>query len=196
MLASTSRYRRQLLQQLRIPFDTVDPGVDESPYKNMGLEPAEMVRTLAEVKARAAASRCPGAIVVGGDQCATIDGKILGKPGTKERTVEQLRRLAGRTHELVTAMCVLDTVSDRAQTVVDVHRMTMRALDDDQIRRYVDLDRPLDCAGAYKLESLGVALFEEVAGSDPTAIVGIPLMRLAAILSRFGFDVFAHASGG
>lgn len=193
VLASTSQYRKQLFERLRIPFETFDPAVDEDPCKQLGLEPVELVRRLAEAKARAVISHRPSAIVIGGDQCATIDGRVLDKPGDFERAVQQLESLAGRTHELVTALCLIDGTSGHTETIVDVHQMTMRPLDGAQIRRYVELDLPLDCAGSYKLESLGVALFERVAGSDPTAIVGVPLMQLVSMLSRVGYDVFAHA---
>lgn len=193
VLASTSRYRRQLLERLRVPFQAIDPAVDEDPYKHMGLSPEQMVRALAEAKAQAVLERRPGSIVIGGDQCATLEGDVLGKPGTVERTERQLARLAGKTHQLVTAITVIDAASGRTETIVDVHEMTMRPLTERQIQRYVELDRPLDCAGSYKLESLGVALFERVAGSDPTAIVGVPLMRLVTVLGRLGYDVFAHA---
>ncbi|MFW5741073.1 MAG: Maf family protein [Myxococcota bacterium] len=193
VLASTSRYRRHLFERLRVPFETAAPGVDEEPYKHRGLSPNDMVRQLAELKSRAVAPHWPSAIIVGGDQCATIDGRLLGKPGTVERTIEQLSSLAGRTHQLVTALCVLDGVTGHCDTMVDVHEMTMRPLDAEQIRRYVELDEPVDCAGSYKLESLGVALFERVSGSDPTAIVGVPLMQLVTMLARCGYDVFRAA---
>ncbi len=195
VLASTSKYRRQLLERLRIPFEAVDPEVDETPLQQRGLPPKDLVRTLAQTKARAAATRYSHAIILGGDQCATIDGIVLGKPGSIDRAVEQLEELAGRTHQLVTALCVIDTTSGHEDTIVDVHDMTLRPLSRPQIRRYVEVDCPVDCAGSYKLESLGVALFEEVSGRDPTAIVGVPLMRLASMLARVGFDVFTHAAG-
>lgn len=193
VLASTSRYRRHLFEQLHVPFEAVDPGVDEEPFKQRGLPPAELVRVLALEKALAVARTRADALVIAGDQVAAIDEQVLGKPGSFEASVAQLEQLAGRTHRLVTAICVADARSGRNETFVDTHEMSMRALDSAQLRRYVEVDMPLDCAGAYRLESLGVALFDHVSGSDPTAIVGIPLMRLAQLLSGFGYDVFLHA---
>ncbi len=195
VLASTSRYRKELLARLRVPFEAVDPDVDEDAYKDLGLSPQHLVRSLAEAKARAAGRLRPDSLIVGGDQCASLDGHVLGKPGSFAGSVDQLTMLAGRTHLLVTALCLFNPTTGQCNTVVDVHEMTMRPLDREQIRRYVELDRPMDCAGSYKLESLGVALFEHVAGSDPTAIVGMPLMRLVSMLDAVGYDVFAHAVG-
>jgi septum formation protein len=195
VLASTSPYRKQLLARLRVPFESLDPSVDEDAYKGRGLPPNELVRALAEAKARAIGQVRPRDLIVGGDQCASLDGLILGKPLSFEGAVDQLAMLAGRTHLLITALSLLDPTSGRCDTVVDVHEMTMRPLDRGQIQRYVAIDRPMDCAGSYKLESLGVALFERVAGSDPTAIVGMPLMRLVSMLDAMGYDVFAHAVG-
>ena len=195
VLASTSPYRKQLLARLRIPFEALDPNVDEDAYKERGLPPNELVRSLAEAKARAVGQVRPRDLVLGGDQCASLDGHILGKPLSFEGSVNQLSLLSGRTHMLVTALSLLDPTTGRCDTVVDVHEMSMRPLGPEQIRRYVELDHPMDCAGSYKLESLGVALFERVAGSDPTAIVGMPLMRLVSMLDAVGYDVFAHAVG-
>jgi septum formation protein len=194
VLASTSPYRRLLLARLRIPFDAMDSRVDEDAYKGKGLAPDRLVRELAEAKARAVGALRSEALIVAGDQMAVLDGRMLGKPGSIDGCVQQLGMLAGRTHQLITALCVLDATSGASETVVDVHDMTMRRLEDEQIRRYVDLDEPLDCAGSYKLECFGVALFERVAGRDPTAIVGMPLMQLVTLLMRMGYDVFAHAS--
>ncbi len=192
LLASSSKYRKKLLEQLHIPFETIDPRLDESPLKKLGLPPQELVQKLAQAKAKAVA-HIPNTLVISGDQVAAIDGDILGKPGNVERAVEQLKRLAGRTHLLITALCVLDTYHQDAKTIVDVHAMTMRPLNEKQIRRYVDIDHSVDCAGAYKLESMGVALFEKVSGSDASAIVGIPLMHLVTLLAQANYDVFAHA---
>lgn len=194
VLASTSPYRRQLLARLRVDFDAVDSRVDEDAHKARGLKPDQLVRELAEAKARAVSTIRPDALIIAGDQMAVLDGRLLGKPSSVDGCVQQLSLLAGRTHQLITALCVLDATSGAIETVVDVHDMTMRGLEEGQIRRYVNLDEPLDCAGSYKLESFGVALFERVAGSDPTAIVGMPLMRLVTMLGKMGYDVFANAS--
>lgn len=191
VLASTSPYRRQSLQRLGLTFEAVDPRVDEDAHKTTGLSPRALVELLAVEKARACSARYPQAVIIGGDQCAEIDGQALGKPGTVERAAEQLQRLCGRTHRLLTALCVLDSASGQELVRVDEHLLTVRPLSNAQVRRYVELDLPLDCAGSYKIESLGIALFERIEGTDPSAITGLPLMTLAAMLTLVGIDVFA-----
>ncbi len=191
VLASTSRYRKALLHRLGLPFDALDPGVDEDRYKLEALQPDQLVATLALEKARACAAQRPGAVVVGGDQCAEIDGETLGKPGSVDQAVAQLSRLRGRTHRLLTAVCVIDGASGRELVHVDEHRLTLRMLSDAQLRSYVELDRPLDCAGSYKIESLGIALFERIDGHDATAITGLPLMKLTEMLLQVGIDVLS-----
>lgn len=185
ILASTSPYRRALLERLNLPFECVAPGVDESDFE--AVSPRDLALNLANAKARAVAANHPQAVVIGGDQVVAFDGEILGKPGSPEAAMAQIRRLAGHVHELVTAIAIV--VPDGSWTHIDVTRLSMRALDEDEIRRYIAHDRPWDCAGSYKIESLGVALFDAVEGVDPTAIVGMPLMALARGLRRFGFLV-------
>ena len=193
ILASTSPYRKQLLAQLHVPFETVDPNIDESPAKALSTNPAELTQNLAEAKAKAVAALRPHDIIIGSDQCISIDGKLLSKPKTTEAAIQQLTTLSGRTHKLVTAVCVLDAASELLDTTIVTHELTMRSLSEEQIQRYIHVDQPLDCAGSYKLESLGVALFEGVSGPDPTSIVGLPLMSLVSMLARLGYDVFASA---
>lgn len=183
VLASTSRHRRALLDRLGLEYDVVAPGVDESLAKAEGLDPEVLVRRLAREKAEAVHARRADAIVIGSDQCAAIDGRILDKPGTAERAVDQLALLSGRTHRLLTAVHV---IGPRVHVHLDEHRLTMRALERAEIERYVARDAPLDCAGAYKIESLGVSLFERVEGEDATAIVGLPLIALCRILRAAG----------
>lgn len=188
VLASTSRYRKELLERLRLPFACAAPGVDEDAVKaDAALAPHRVAEILAERKAQAVAARHPGAVVIGSDQLAHLDGEVLGKPGTAERACAQLARLSGRTHELVTAVCVVHPGG--VERVTDLARLRMRALPADAIARYVAADHPLDCAGAYKLERLGIALFEEVACGDHTAITGLPLVWTAGVLARLGFQV-------
>lgn len=194
ILASTSPYRRALLGRLGLAFEARDPGVDEAPLQRAATDAEAMVCALAEAKARAVAALEPDAIVIGADQCAVLeDGsappRILGKPGTVEATVDQLAALVGRTHALLTAVCLVDTRSGAVRTELDVQRLTMRPLSREVLRRYVEAERPLDCAGGYRIEGLGVALFERVEGADPTGIVGLPLMRLAARLTALGLPV-------
>ncbi len=186
ILASTSRYRRELLARLRLPFACVAPGVDEDAVKADGrLSPRQVAETLAEAKARAVAAQRPGAVVIGSDQLAHLDGAVLGKPGTAANAEAQLARLAGRTHELVTAVCVVHPGGIERHT--DIARLGMRPLDAAALARYVAADQPLDCAGAYKLESLGIALFGQVDCADHTAITGLPLLWVSGVLARLGF---------
>ena len=195
ILASTSPYRRQLLERLHIPFDTVDPIVDEAPLQRSGLSATDLTRALAEAKAHAVGKMRRDDLIIGCDQCVALDGLLLGKPGSLDAAVEQLMLLSGRTHQLVTALCLLDAHTQLCATTVDVVEMTLRPLTAQQIRRYVEIDRPIDCAGSFRIESLGVALFEHVLCEDPTAIVGLPLMRLVSMLQDAGVDVFEAASG-
>lgn len=188
ILASTSRYRQELLARLGVPFTCQAPGVDEDAVKtDRTLGPRQVAEILAERKARAVAQRHPDAVVIGSDQLAHLDGAVLGKPGTVEAADAQLARLAGRTHELVTAVCVVHPAG--VERVTDLAHLAMRPLSREAIARYVAADRPLDCAGAYKLECRGIGLFSAVACSDHTAITGLPLMWTAGVLARLGFSV-------
>ncbi len=189
VLASTSPWRGELLTRLGVPFDQLDPELDEAPFKGEGLRPRDLVITLAEAKARALEAAAPGALILGADQVVAIDGDVLGKPGSEDRALAQLRRMAGRTHELITGVVLLDTRTGEVHRRVDVHRMTMRALPDAALRDYVRRDDPLACAGSYKVESLGVALFEKMEGDDWTAIVGLPLSVVVTMLAAAGVDV-------
>ncbi|WP_205679137.1 Maf family protein [Aquisphaera insulae] len=187
VLASTSPYRRELLARLGIPFRCVPPPFDESAFPREGLAPRALAERLAEEKARSVAAIEPDAVVIGSDQLVAIDGEVLGKPGTPDRAIDQLARLSGRTHELLTAVVV--TSAGGVERYLDRTRMTMRALDRAAIERYVAADRPLDCAGSYRLEDRGIALFEAIEGEDYTAIVGLPLIRLVTTLRGLGFLV-------
>ena len=191
ILASTSSWRADLLSRLQVPFDQVDPEVDEDPYKERGLPPRELVTELAVAKARAVAARHPEALVIGADQVAFLDGRVLGKPGTAERAEAQLGMLAGRTHELVTGTALIDGRTGDLHTAVDVHRMTMRALSPQQIASYIQREAPLDAAGSYYIEGLGIALFDGIDGSDFTAIIGLPLTQVVRLFTASGIDVLA-----
>lgn len=193
VLASTSRYRRASIERLGLRVEAMAPDFDERAAEQaLGpVSTAEVASVLALGKARSLAAACPDALIVGADQIAEIDGERLHKPGTEEAAAAQLRRLAGRTHRLVTAVTVLRAADQHAETAVDVHELVMRPLSDEAIARYVARDRPLDCAGSYRVESLGIALFERTSGHDFTAIVGLPLMVLVTLLGRFGVDVLA-----
>lgn len=187
ILASTSRYRRELLSRLRLPFDAVAPEVDETPLA--GEAPAALAERLALEKARVVAARHPGAIVIGSDQVADLEGEAIGKPGTHERATAQLRRMSGREVVFQTAVAVVApglAAIERAEV-----RVRFRTLTDAAIERYLRADQPYDCAGSAKVESLGVALLEAVESDDPTALVGLPLIRTCALLRRAGLDPLA-----
>jgi septum formation protein len=187
VLASTSAYRRELLGRLGVAFETAAPDVDEAAWKGRGLAPREVARQLARAKAEAVARVVgDGATVIGSDQVCALGSETFGKPGTAERACEQLARLAGRTHELLTAVCVVGPVRGVWEHT-DTARLSMRALDAASIARYVAADRPLDCAGSYKLEARGIALFEKLECADHTAIVGLPLVALTLELVRRGW---------
>jgi septum formation protein len=186
ILASTSRYRQELLARLRISFQSVAPGVDESHWHRTACSPEDLARDLARAKAMAVADRFPDAVVIGSDQVASLGSTLLTKPGSADRAIEQLMMLAGKTHQLSTAVCVVSP--GRVDESVDVTRLLMRKLSAEAVARYVLADMPTDCAGAYKIESLGISLFERVETADPTAIVGLPLTFVAETLRKLGFD--------
>ncbi len=184
ILASTSPYRRSLLERLGLPFETMAPGVDEEAFAATGAGPRTIAESLAIAKAEAVAKGRHEAVVIGSDQVAALDGRALGKPGTEEAAVDQLMGMTGREHELITAMAVAHRGTIRLH--VDVTVLTMRTLSRDEIRRYVEADRPLDCCGSYRIETRGIALFEKVDSEDFTAIVGLPLIALTTILRDLG----------
>lgn len=187
LLASTSRYRRELLERLRIPFRCLAPMVEERGFKTANAEPATVAAALALAKAESLTRIMPEAIIIGSDQVVNCDGRILGKPGSRMKAIEQLARLSGRDHQLITAVAVCH--AGRTLLHLDETRMTMRRLSPDAIIRYVDQDRPLDCAGSYRIESLGIALFESIVTDDHTAIVGLPLMTVADMLNQVGLEI-------
>jgi len=186
ILASTSRYRRDLLSRLRVPFTVEAPGVDES--RRPGEAPAQLAQRLALEKARAVADRHPDALVIGSDQVADLDGEPIGKPGTRERAVAQLRSMSGRSVTFHTAVAVLRLDAGyQAQALVPVV-VRVRQLDEAEIARYLDAEQPYDCAGSAKAETLGIALLDAIESDDPTALVGLPLIRTAAMLRAGGLD--------
>jgi len=187
ILASTSAYRRALLERLGVPFDCLAPGADE---QRLPGEPPEMLALrLARLKAESVAARHPGCIVIGSDQVAVRGAEILGKPGTVERCTEQLRESSGRDVAFLTAVHVIDGRGARAEFHIDRTQVRFRALEPAEIARYIAADAPLDCAGGFKAESLGIALFERIESEDPTALTGLPLIWLCAALRRAGIPV-------
>ena len=186
ILASTSRYRHELLSRLRLPFEVLAPEVDESALS--GETPAALAQRLALSKARAVAGRRPEAVVIGSDQVAELDGQALGKPGTHERAVQQLRRMRGRKVLFHTAVAVLRAESGFEQSALSSVAVSFRALGDDEIEDYLRTEQPYDCAGSAKCETLGIALLERIDSDDPTALVGLPLIRTCELLRRAGID--------
>ena len=184
ILASTSPYRRELLGRLGLPFTTARPETDETPRE--GESPEVLVRRLAEAKARAVAPGHPDALVIGSDQVAVLDDAVIGKPGTPAAAAAQLRRASGRAVRFLTGLCLLETARDVAEVVVEPFTVHFRTLDEGQIERYLERERPFDCAGSFKSEGLGIALFERLEGDDPSALVGLPLIRLVTLLGRAG----------
>jgi septum formation protein len=187
VLGSTSRYRAGLLRRLTDDFETCAPGTDETALP--GEAPAERALRLAAAKAEAAAAGRSGALVIGSDQVAELDGRMLDKPGTAERARAQLAAASGRVVHFHTALCLLDTRDGRVRIHVDRTRVAFRPLDAGEIARYVEREQPLDCAGSFKCEGLGISLFERIDSEDPTALVGLPLIALARLLREAGIAV-------
>jgi len=185
LLASTSRYRRELLSRLQIPFECRSPDGDETPLP--GEAPAALALRLAEAKAAAILASHPGAWIIGSDQVADLDGHVLGKPGTVEAARAQLRAMSGREVVFHTALCLLGP--GHSKIVEDITRVQFRQLADDEIERYLQAEPALDCAGSFKAEGMGIALFDAIDSHDPTALVGLPLIATARLLREAGFRV-------
>jgi septum formation protein len=187
VLASTSQYRRALLERLCVPFECAAPQVDEAAMQ--GEAPLALAARLARQKAAAVAAAHPGAVVIGSDQVAVRGAEALGKPGTVERCIQQLAQSSGREVEFLTAVFVLDSAAGRSEAHVDRTIVRFRSLTPDEIERYVSADSPLDCAGGFKAESLGIALFDRIESTDPTGLTGLPLIWLCGALRRAGIQV-------
>lgn len=185
VLASTSRYRRELLERLRLPFDVARPDVDETPRP--GESPYELAVRLADAKAAAVAA-VHDAWVIGSDQVAELDGRPLGKPGDRENAARQLEMMSGRTVEFHTALCVRHA-DGRRHAGCDRTRVRFRTLDADEIARYIDAEQPFDCAGSFKSEGLGITLFDAIETQDPSALIGLPLIATARLLREAGFQL-------
>jgi len=186
ILGSTSRYRRELLERLRLPFTVHAPDVDETPLA--GEAPAALAERLALAKARAVSAAHPDTVVIGSDQVADLDGSPIGKPGTHERAVEQLRSMRGRSVVFQTAVAVVRASTGYVGTALAPVTVRFRDLSDAEIEHYLRTEQPYDCAGSAKCETLGIALLEAIDSDDPTALVGLPLIRTCALLRAAGID--------
>ena len=187
ILGSSSRYRRELLQRLHVPFECHSPDLDESPLA--GETPASMAGRLARLKARAVAALYPDAIVIGSDQVADLNGEPLGKPGDHERAVAQLRRMRGQTVVFQTAVAVACAETGCEDMLLAPVRVQFRELGDAEIEHYLRVEQPYDCAGSAKSEGLGIALLSRIDNDDPTALVGLPLIRTCQLLRAAGMNL-------
>ncbi len=187
VLASTSPFRKNLLERLGIPFETYAPHVDETPL--LLESPTALVIRLAELKARAAQSTYPNALIIGSDQVAVNDGIILGKPQTHEQAIQQLMAVSGKSVDFLTGLCLFNTVTHSAQIDMVRFSVTFRQLTLSQIENYLHREKAYYCAGSFKSEGLGIALLENMRGNDPTALIGLPLIRLVQMLETEGMLV-------
>ena len=187
VLASSSKYRRELLARLGLPFEVAEPDVDEIPLPNEA--PQNTARRLAETKARAVATRFPQAIVIGSDQVAVLEGTTLGKPGNHANALRQLQAMRAKEVVFHTALCLYNAASARADTRVVPYCVRFRDYSDAQIEHYLQREQPYDCAGSARCEGLGIALIAEMRGNDPTALIGLPLIALTEMLAAQGVQV-------
>ncbi|EKE86944.1 maf protein [Idiomarina xiamenensis 10-D-4] len=186
VLASTSPFRRELLEKLQLPFSCCKPQTDETPTP--GESASDLVRRLAEAKARAVQADNPNALIIGSDQVAVIDEQILGKPGDSANAIKQLQRASGKRVRFYTGLALVDSRDDSVQVDVETFDVEFRQLSDVEIRGYVQLEQPFNCAGSFKSEGLGISLFNGLHGTDPNSLIGLPLIRLLAMLREKGVN--------
>jgi len=187
ILASSSPYRAALLKKLRLPFSVASPDIDEQPLA--GESPQQLVARLAEQKARAVAADHPGSLVIGSDQVCVLNGRITGKPHSHARAVKQLQAASGRRVTFYTGLAVVNADSGHSHVQVEPFHIHFRQLSDTMIEHYLQQDQPYQCAGSFKSEGLGIALFEKMEGDDPNALVGLPLIQLIRLLALEGVNV-------
>ncbi|MCQ8105173.1 Maf family nucleotide pyrophosphatase [Methylomonas sp. SURF-2] len=187
VLASSSKYRGQILEKLQLTFHCCGSDVDETPFP--GEAPADLALRLATAKAQAVAKTYPQHLIIGSDQVADCDGGILGKPGNRERALRQLQLQAGKETTFYTGLCLLDSNTGNLKTDLDICRVHFRDLGDEQLKRYLDREQPYQCAGSFKSEGYGIVLFDKIAGEDPNALVGLPLIKLIGLLHQFGVHI-------
>ena len=194
ILASSSKYRKELLSRLHLPFDVLAPDIDETPVS--GETPEKTAMRLAREKAIAVTKQAPGALVIGSDQVATLDGQQIGKPGTHENALKQLQQMRGRRVIFHTALCLCDGRATSPADTIQLENVqtfvTFRNLSDQELDAYLHIEQPYDCAGSAKNEGLGVAILEKIESTDPTALTGLPLITLCSMLRRAGMPFFHH----
>lgn len=191
ILASTSPYRRTLLEKLGLPFSCIAPQVDEQAHA--GESANALVERLALAKAAAVAAQYPDALVIGSDQVAVIDGVILGKPHSHERAFAQLQAASGKTVTFLTGLALIHKAGEAALSLVEPFEVKFRPLSEQAIEHYLRLEQPYECAGSFKSEGLGIVLFEALNGRDPNALIGLPLIALNDLLAQLGYDTLAAA---
>lgn len=187
VLASTSPFRRDVLQKLKIEFDVQAPEIDETAQDNE--IPQELVARLSEAKARAVARDYPDALIIGSDQVAVLDNNILGKPGDHENARKQLAMASGKKITFFTGLCLYNSATDHAQVRCVPFDVYFRKLTEEQIERYLQVDQPYNCAGSFKSEGFGISLFEKLDGEDPNTLIGLPLIELIRLLATEGLNI-------
>lgn len=187
VLASSSPFRKALLEKLNLSFVTGSPDIDETPLAGESIE--AMVMRLAEAKARALVTHHPQALIIGSDQSASLNGEVLHKPGNFDNAFAQLKAASGQCITFYTGLCLLNSASGEAQTICEPYQVTFRQLEDDEIRHYLETEQPYNCAGSFKSEALGICLFESMRGDDPNTLIGLPLIQLCRMLKAQGQPV-------
>lgn len=190
VLGSTSPFRKSLLEKLNVPFECAKPDIDETPFD--GESSIALVERLAIEKAKAVANEFPKAIIIGSDQVALHQNDILGKPHTRENAINQLTRFSGDKVVFHTGLCVFDSETNKSYSLVESFEVYFRDLTKAEIEAYVDAEQPLKCAGSFKSEGLGITLFEKLVGDDPNSLIGLPLIKLHALLKEAGLDVLQY----
>lgn len=189
VLGSSSRYRKQLLDKLGLPFTQDSPDIDETPQADESA--AALVERLAVDKAKALADKHPNSLIIGSDQVATFSGRIIGKPHTKDNAKSQLMQFSGQSVTFLTGLCLYNSQTGEHQSSVEPFNVHFKALTERQIERYIELEQPLDCAGSFKSEGLGITLFSQLEGRDPNSLIGLPLIALTEMLINEGMDPLA-----
>ena len=187
VLASSSKYRKVLLHRILKEFETVSPDIDEKSFHSLGLSPRELAERLALEKALAVQKKHSDQTIIASDQLVHFENQVFGKPETKEHAIGQFELFSGKSHELITSVCVLNHAECLLET--NITQLTMKKLTHERIQKYIDEDLPLDCAGSYKIEKLGISLFENIQTNDPTAIEGLPLTIVVKLLEQLDFQI-------